>query len=57
MKIEEKYQCLNSKKVRYNYRTEYCVPLTIPLTSATNKSQVEEYEKKKAEAETKGIRL
>ncbi|KAI5745346.1 hypothetical protein M8J76_010288 [Diaphorina citri] len=42
MKIEEKYQCTSSNKVRYNHRTEYCVPLTIPMQSATNKAQVEE---------------
>lgn len=57
MKIEEKYECTSSKKVRYNYRTEYCVPLTIPMKSATNKSQVEEYERKRTEAESKGTRL
>lgn len=57
MKIEEKYQCTSSKKVRYNHRTEYCVPLSIPMKQATNLAQVEEYEKRKAEAEAKGTRL
>ncbi|KAL1463523.1 hypothetical protein WDU94_015268 [Cyamophila willieti] len=57
MKIEEKYTCTASKKVRYNHRTEYCVPLTVPMDSATNKKELGEYEAKKAEAEANGTRL
>lgn len=39
------------------YRTEYCLPLPIPLQAAVNKEQVSQYEMKKAELEAKGQKM
>ena len=41
-------------KVKYKYRVEDYVPLTIPLEAAVNKPEVDEWKKKAAEAEAKG---
>lgn len=48
--VEDKVQCNATKCVRYAQRSEYCLPLPIPLEAATNRAEVEEYEKKKATA-------
>ncbi|KAJ4442782.1 ubiquitin carboxyl-terminal hydrolase 5 [Periplaneta americana] len=55
--VEDRFQCSKSKKVKYTYRTEYSLPLPIPLEAATNKEEVTAYESHKAEAEAKGQRL
>lgn len=39
------------------YRTEYSLPLPIPLEAAVNKEQVSQYEMKKAELEAKGQKM
>jgi hypothetical protein len=39
------------------YRTEYSLPLPIPLEAAINKEEVTAYEARKADAESKGQRL
>ena len=56
-KVEERYQCSRSKKVKYTYRPEYLLPLPIPLESATNKEEVAAYEALKKETEAKGQKL
>ncbi|KAE8747199.1 hypothetical protein FOCC_FOCC006066 [Frankliniella occidentalis] len=56
-RVEERYECTVSKKVQYQHRAEYSLPLPIPLEAATNKEEVEAYEKSKKEAEEKGIKL
>lgn len=40
--------------MKYTYRTEYCLPLPIPLHLATNQEQVAECERKKEEMKAKG---
>lgn len=35
--VEERYQCSRSNKVKYTYRTEYLLPLPIPIETAVNK--------------------
>lgn len=55
--VEDRFQCNESKKVKYTYRTEYSLPLPIPLHEAVNKEQVSQYEMKKAELEAKGQRI
>ncbi|KAJ9588235.1 hypothetical protein L9F63_018399, partial [Diploptera punctata] len=55
--VEDRFQCIKSKKVKYTYRTEYSLPLTIPLEAAVNKEEVAAYEAQKAEAEAKGQNL
>ncbi|KAL0268266.1 UNVERIFIED_CONTAM: hypothetical protein PYX00_010277 [Menopon gallinae] len=52
--VEDRFQCNDTKKVKYTYRTEYCLPLPIPLHMATNQEQVAEYERKKEEMKAKG---
>ncbi|KAK3106047.1 hypothetical protein FSP39_011642, partial [Pinctada imbricata] len=56
-KVEERVQCTQSGKVKYSNRPEYCLALPIPMEAATNKKEVEEYEKKKAELESQGQKI
>ncbi|XP_063233361.1 ubiquitin carboxyl-terminal hydrolase 5 [Bacillus rossius redtenbacheri] len=44
-RVEDRFQCGESKKVKYTYRTEYSLPLPIPLEAAVNKDEVAAYEK------------
>jgi len=55
--VEDRFQCSKSKKVKYTYRTEYSLPLPIPLEAAINKDEVAAYEARKTDAESKGQRL
>lgn len=41
--IEDRFECGTSKKVKYTKRDEYCLPLVIPMSAATNQKEVEEY--------------
>ncbi|XP_050444906.1 ubiquitin carboxyl-terminal hydrolase 5 [Cataglyphis hispanica] len=56
-KVEERYQCSKSCKVKYTLRPEYILPLPIPLEAAVNKDEVAAYEAQKKEAEAKGQKL
>ncbi|KAJ8922243.1 hypothetical protein NQ315_004180 [Exocentrus adspersus] len=56
-KVEERFQCSTSKKVKYLTRSEVILPLSIPLDAAINKDEVAAYEARKAEAEAHGKRL
>lgn len=56
-KVEDRFECSQSRKVKYTYRTEYCMPLPIPMSAATNQAEVDEYEAKKKQAEESGLRL
>lgn len=51
--VEDRVECMASKKVKYTRRVEYCMPLTIPLEKATNLDEVKEYLEKKGK-EVKG---
>lgn len=53
-KVEERYQCSSSGKVKYSYRPEYLLPLPIPLDCAINKDEVNAYENDKKTAELNG---
>lgn len=55
--IEDRVECLSSKKVKYSYRDEFVLPLMIPLDQATNLDEVRKYEEDKARAESEGCRL
>ncbi|KAF7990639.1 hypothetical protein HCN44_000444 [Aphidius gifuensis] len=48
-KVEERYQCSSSGKVKYSYRPEYLLPLLIPRDCAINKDEVNTDDKKTAE--------
>ncbi|RWS21539.1 ubiquitin carboxyl-terminal hydrolase 5-like protein, partial [Leptotrombidium deliense] len=49
--IEERVECSRSNKVSYMTRTEYLIPLPIPLDKATNIPEVLDYEERKRKAE------
>lgn len=51
--IEERLQC-PSGKVAYNRRHDYILSLSIPLEKATNKKELEEFHKLKAQKEAEG---
>ncbi|KAL8046490.1 hypothetical protein ABFX02_08G180900 [Erythranthe guttata] len=54
--IEERLQC-PSGKVAYNKRYDYILSLSIPLHRATNKKELEDFQKLKAEKDAKGEEL
>ncbi len=56
-KVEDKVQCLSSKKVKYTYRDEWVLPLLIPLQEASNLDEVRKYEEERVRAEKEGRRL
>ncbi|XP_066585269.1 ubiquitin carboxyl-terminal hydrolase 5 [Prorops nasuta] len=56
-KVEERYQCSQSRKVKYTHRPEYLLPLPIPMEAAINKEEVAAYENIKKETEEKGQKL
>ncbi|PIN06321.1 Ubiquitinyl hydrolase 1 [Handroanthus impetiginosus] len=51
--IEERLQC-PSGKVAYNRRHDYILSLNIPLHKATNKNELEDFRKLKAEKDARG---
>lgn len=51
--IEDRIQC-PSGKVTYNRRSDYILSLSIPLHEATNKDQLEAFQKRKAQMESEG---
>ncbi|XP_021716651.1 ubiquitin carboxyl-terminal hydrolase 14-like isoform X1 [Chenopodium quinoa] len=51
--IEDRIQC-PSGKVTYNRRSDYILSLNIPLHEATNKDQLEAFQKLKSQAESEG---
>ncbi|XP_065340224.1 ubiquitin carboxyl-terminal hydrolase 5 [Cloeon dipterum] len=55
-KVEDRFECSQSRKVKYTYRTEYCLPLPIPEDAATNKEQLAAYLAQKKAAEDAGQR-
>nr|CAD7445607.1 unnamed protein product [Timema bartmani] len=56
-RVEDRFQCCKSKKVKYTYRTEYSLPLPIPLEAAINKEEVTAFETRKTELKAKGLRM
>lgn len=55
--VEDRVECCASSKVKYTKRSEYCLPLHIPLHLATNAAEVREYDQKVAEAESRGQKV
>jgi len=54
---EDRHVCRASGMVRYKQRLEDYLPLQIPMEAAVNKAEVEEYLRKKSEAEAAGSRV
>lgn len=56
-KVEDKVKCGTSGMVKYAYRDEYSLALSIPLDKAINQKEVADYEAKRIEAEKTGFKL
>jgi ubiquitin carboxyl-terminal hydrolase 5/13 len=56
-KIEERVQCSQSNKVKYSYRPDNILSLSIPLHKAINKEEVAAFETMQKAAEQKGQKL
>ncbi|XP_018328261.1 ubiquitin carboxyl-terminal hydrolase 5 [Agrilus planipennis] len=56
-KVEERVQCVSSKKVKYTYRSDNILPLSISLEAAVNKEEVSAYEERKAQLEAEGKKI
>lgn len=55
--VEDRVECVASGRVKYTRREDYCLPLPIPLHLAQNVAEVQEYERRAAEAEKRGDKL
>lgn len=55
--VEERTQCMQSGKVRYNRREDTLLSLSIPMEAVLNKDEVAAYELRQKEAEAKNERL
>ncbi|XP_003744765.1 ubiquitin carboxyl-terminal hydrolase 5 [Galendromus occidentalis] len=55
--VEERIQCSKTKMVAYKKREERVLRLVVPMDSATNKQEVEDYQVKKKAAELNKERL
>ena len=55
--LEDRIECIQSSKVSYKRRDEYCLSVPIARDKAVNKKQVEDYEAKKSEIEKQGLKL
>lgn len=53
-RIEDRYQCTTTGQIKYTYRPEYCLPLSISLDNMINKAEVEAFKQKEAENDNKG---
>ena len=54
--IEERYQCQTSGRVKYLYRDDNFLPITIPLQEATNLDEVRAHVARRARNAQHGIR-
>ncbi|XP_066148328.1 ubiquitin carboxyl-terminal hydrolase 5 [Euwallacea fornicatus] len=55
--VEERFQCNQSKKVKYLTKSDVCLGLNIPMDAASNKKEVAAYEALKQEAEGQGKKI
>lgn len=55
--LEDRFECSQSGQVRYKKRSELSLPVPISRDLATNKPQLAEYAKRKADVESKGQKL
>ncbi|KAH8264916.1 hypothetical protein KR038_007626 [Drosophila bunnanda] len=55
--LEDRVECLASRKVKYKTREEYSFRLPIPLEKATNLDEVREYQEREKAARETGQRL
>lgn len=53
-RVEERLQCGTSGQVRYTSRSEYHLPVPVPLETASNLEEVQLYEEKKKAAQAAG---
>ncbi|KAH8365465.1 hypothetical protein KR093_001053 [Drosophila rubida] len=55
--LEDRVECLASRKVKYKSHEEYSLRLPIPLEQATNLDEVREYQEREQAAQSSGQRL
>ncbi|CAH8604042.1 unnamed protein product [Heterobilharzia americana] len=55
--VEERLQCGLTKKVSYKTEYEWILSVPVPMEAVKNQKEVDDYEKRRAEAEKHGIRL
>lgn len=55
--VEERTECVSSHKVNYTTRTEYLLPLPVPLDKATNLKEYTEFEERRKLLEIAGERV
>nr|CAG4639793.1 EOG090X0181 [Daphnia pulex] len=53
-RVEERLQCLTSAQVRYTHRSEYNLPVPVPLETASNMEEVRLYNEQKKAAMATG---
>jgi len=53
-RVEERLQCGTSGQIRYTYRSEYHLPVPVPVETASNLKEVQLYEEKKKAAQAAG---
>ena len=55
--VSDRFEGSSAGQVKYVTRSEYFLPISIPMDAATNKEEVEEYKRKKADAESRNETL
>lgn len=55
--VEERIECMESKKVKYTTRIDFLLPLPIPMDEAINKDEIALYEGKMGEKAARGEKL
>ena len=56
-KLEDRTECAQSHRVKYTSRNDYCLAVPISKELALNKEKLAEFEKRKADLESKGKKL
>lgn len=56
-KVEDKIECIESKKVKYHYREDLAWSLSIPLDGIVNKDEFEAFEKIRKEKEERSEKM
>jgi ubiquitin carboxyl-terminal hydrolase 5/13 len=55
--VEDRIECQGSRKVKYTTKTEYLLPLPVPLDRLINQKEVAEFQKRKEESDRSGRQI